>query len=54
VDLGRLDHASTLVHYQVARDAILLVESDPFERSRFVASEAAPSQRHLPKMSQYR
>ena len=37
VDLVRLDRAPTLVKYQVARHGQLLLASDRFARSRFVA-----------------
>lgn len=41
VDLVRLDQASTLVRWQVARDGHPLWEGRPGEYSRFVASAAA-------------
>jgi hypothetical protein len=41
VDLVRLDHAPTLVRWQVARHGVLLLASGPFEASRFIASAAA-------------
>jgi predicted nucleotidyltransferase len=41
VDLVRLDRAPTLVKWQVARDAKVLLEGAPFEASRFIASAAS-------------
>jgi uncharacterized protein YutE (UPF0331/DUF86 family)/predicted nucleotidyltransferase len=41
VDLVRLDKASCLVRWQVARDGRVLVEAGPFEAARFLASAAS-------------
>ena len=41
MDLVRLDRAPTLVKWQVARDAKVLLESGPFQAARFVASAAS-------------
>lgn len=41
VDLVRLDHAPTLVRYQVAIEGVALLEATPFERSHFVATAAS-------------
>jgi predicted nucleotidyltransferase len=41
VDLVRLDRAPTLVKWQVARDARVLIESGPFQAARFLASAAS-------------
>jgi predicted nucleotidyltransferase len=41
VDLVRLDHAQTLLKWQVAREGRVLVAGGPFETSRFVATAAA-------------
>jgi predicted nucleotidyltransferase len=41
VDLVRLDKASCLVRWQVARDGRVLFQAGPFEAARFVASAAS-------------
>jgi predicted nucleotidyltransferase len=41
VDLVRLDRASTLVKWQVARDGKVLLQSSPYEATRFVADAAS-------------
>jgi predicted nucleotidyltransferase len=40
VDLVRLDHASTLLRWQVARDGKVLLADPPHERCRFLARAA--------------
>jgi predicted nucleotidyltransferase len=41
VDLIRLDRASSLLRWQVARDGRLLFQAGPFEAARFVAEAAS-------------
>jgi predicted nucleotidyltransferase len=41
VDLMRLDRASCLLRWQVARDGSVLFQAGPFEAARFIASAAS-------------
>jgi predicted nucleotidyltransferase len=41
VDLVRLDRASSLVRWQVARDGQVLFQAGPFEAARFIARAAS-------------
>lgn len=41
VDLVRLDRASTLLRFRIARDGVLLAEAEPFGFARFRAAAAS-------------
>ena len=41
VDLVRLDHASTMLRFRIAREGIALLAEPAFEHSRFLAAAAA-------------